>query len=68
MAYVEMSARVAEEDYREFESLLPIRGATTWFIRNALKELLASLREDDSIQERVRSAVEKMVAENREAA
>lgn len=63
----EFGARVPTEDYEEFNRQFPQYGAATWFIRTALSELLASVRDDGEARDRVRSLIDKMVKENMEA-
>lgn len=68
----EFSAQVSDEDYQEFVSIFTgtggkaLYGASSWFIRTALSNFLEEVRKDDTLAEKARQAVARMVEDNRE--
>lgn len=62
----EFSARVPRESYEEFRRFFPGYGATTWFINTALENFLEECRKSPEAVERIQSAIDAMVQENRE--
>ena len=57
---VEFSSRVPREDYDEFAGNFPLHGATSWFIRTSLKEFNKKCRDNPSLIETIREAIEQM--------
>jgi hypothetical protein len=64
---VEFGAKVPSDLYEEFRLLFPMYGANTWFINMALKEFLDIVREDGTLQEKARAAIDRALAERRES-
>lgn len=60
MQQVEFSSRVSKEDYDEFNGNFPLHGATSWFIRAALKEFNKQCRENKTVVNLVRDAISEM--------
>ena len=57
---VEFSSRVPKTDYDEFIGNFPLHGATSWFIRTALKEFNKKCSESPVVVEQVRQAITEM--------
>lgn len=57
---VELTARVDRPDYDEFIGNLPTFGATSWFIRTAVKNFNEQCKKDPSLADKVRAAIEDM--------
>lgn len=64
----EFSAVVDEAEYRKFVGHLPMNGATTWFIRTALRNFNQQLDQDPDLVQIVQRAVMAATREAREGA
>ncbi len=60
---VEFSSRVPKVDYDEFVGNFPLHGATSWFIRTALKEFNKQCTENPTVIEQVRAAITDMTTD-----
>lgn len=58
---VEMSAKVPKELYDEFIGFFPQHGASSWFIRTALTNLIAEVSKDVPAVDRVREAIRESI-------
>jgi hypothetical protein len=65
--YREFSARVPEEDYKEFVRLTDgVYGATTWFITTALKTFIGQQKETPTPREQIVKAIRSMIEDRKE--
>ena len=59
----EFTAKIPTPMYNEFIGFLPIHGVNTWFIMTAMNRFLEHLRRDPTLAQRVKEAVDSVVAE-----
>jgi hypothetical protein len=57
---IEFSSRVPKSDYDEFIGNFPLHGATSWFIRTALREFNISCRDNPNAIAHIRANIQKL--------
>lgn len=62
LGLIEFSSRVPKNDYDEFIGNFPLHGATSWFIRTALREFNLQCRANPAAIETIRESIGKMLA------